>query len=146
MPWCRKEQTKEIVPSSPRGIVARRREAGRLISKAHSGAIEPGSAPVPPSFPQVGGPPPAQVCILETWSPASSERGQEAWSTACAPSEPRVQAAAEGPGLLRTMATAPLWQLSPPNRKAIRRTGALLSLAHVGECRGPQSSPVTAPA
>lgn len=123
-----------------------RREAGRLTSKAHSWAIEPGSAPVPRSFPWVGGPPPTQVCVLETWSRASSKRGQEVWSTACAPSEPRAQAAAEGPGLLRTMATAPLWQLSPPNRKAIRRTGALLPLAHVGERRGPQSSPVTAPA
>lgn len=145
-PCRRKEQTKQIFPSSPRGIVACRREAGRLTSKAHSWAIEPGSAPVPRSFPWVGGPPPTQVCVLETWSRASSKRGQEVWSTACAPSEPRAQAAAEGPGLLRTMATAPLWQLSPPNRKAIRRTGALLPLAHVGERRGPQSRPVTAPA
>lgn len=134
-----------LFPSSPRGTVARRREGGRPISKAHSGAIEPGSAPVPRSFPRVGGPP-AQACVLETWSRASSEPGREAWSTTCAPSEPPARVAAEGPGLLRTMPTAPLWQLSPPNRKAIRRTGALLSLADVGKPRGPQSSPVTAPA
>lgn len=38
--------------------MARRQEGGRLISKAHSGAIEPGSAPVPRSFPRVGAPPP----------------------------------------------------------------------------------------
>lgn len=150
-PGCGKEQTKEmqgknaLFPSSPRGTVARRREGGRPISKAQSGAVELGSAPVPRPFPRVGGPP-AQVCVLETWSRASSEPGQEAWSTACAPSEPPARVAAEGPGLLRTTATAPLWQLSPPNRKAIRRTGALLSLADVGKPRGPQSSPVTAPA
>lgn len=125
---------------SPQGIgkVECGEEGGRVISKAHSGAIEPGSTHFPCSFLRVGRPLLRSV-TLRHWAVAlglGRKCMQEVHAgSACTPS---LLASGCGEGYLRTLVTTPLWQLSLQIGRTSRGQGTSSCLLSLASLRFPE--------
>lgn len=136
-PRCRKSKPRRsrgpaAVPLSPRWIVNVEcvEEGGRVISEAHSGAIEPASTHSPRPFPQAGRPLLRSVS-LRLWAvPLSAQEVMCVWTVS-------VQASGYGGATCQRCSLSSVAAFSS-NRKNIQGTGNLLLLTDLAELRLPE--------
>lgn len=113
-------------------------EGGRVISKTHSGAIEPGSTHFPCSFLRVGRPLLRSVTLRQWAVPLGLGRKCMQEAHALQACWPVAVERATWEGYLRTLVTTPLWQLSLQIGRTSRGQGTSSCLQSLASLRFPE--------